>query len=217
MASHYLNIVLVFTLVTNLAILGSSRLSNLIRLSAAQGTAISLVTILAHYNSLNPETWVIAGLNFTIMAILAPWMLRRAVREAQVEEGLVPYLGYVPSLALGLVIFAFSFWLFSGVAAVSYSPLPQLLPFALTSVLCGLVLIAFRRRAISQVIGYLVLANGVTLFGIGLASEQPLLVEMGILLDAFFAVLVMGIAIYNINQEFDSIDVSKLDSLKDEV
>ena len=215
--NQYLDTVLVFTLVTNLAILGSRRLSNLIRLTIAQGSAISVVTILAHYSALTTETWVIAGLNFTVMGILAPWMLRRAVREAQVQESLQPYLGYVASLALGLLVFIFSFWLFRQVAAVSYSRLSQLLPYAMTNVLCGLILITLRRRAITQVIGYLVLANGVTLFGIGLASEQPLLVEMGILLDVFFAVMVMGIAIYHINQEFDSIDVSKLDSLEDRI
>ena len=87
----------------------------------------------------------------------------------------------------------------------------------MTGVLCGLFLIACRRTAITQVVGYLVLANGVTLFGIGLALEQPLLVELGILLNVFFAVMVMGIAIYHINQEFDSIDVSKLDSLRDRI
>lgn len=214
---HYLDVVLVLVLVTNLAILGASRLSNLIRLAAVQGIAISVVTILSHHEALSAETWVIAGLNFTVMGVLAPWMLRRAMRAARVEENIDPYLGYVASLALGLAMFAFSFWLYMRVGAVAQSQVSQLLPYAMTNVLSGLFLITFRRRAITQVIGYLVLANGVTLFGIGLASEQPLLVEMGILIDAFFAVMVMGIAIYHISQEFESIDVSKLDSLKDEI
>ena len=214
---RFLDVVLVFTLLSNLAILGSNRLSNLIRLTAAQGAAISIVTVLGHAAAIDVESWVIAGLNFTVMGVLAPWMLRRAVREAQVEEAVDPYLGYVVSLALGLVMFVFSYWLFTKVPAMSFAHLARLLPFAMTNVLCGLFLITFRRRAITQVIGYLVVANGVTLFGIGLASEQPLLVEMGILVDAFLAVLVMGIAIYHINQEFDSIDVSRLDALRDEV
>ena len=215
--NHYLAIMLVLVLVINLAILGTSRMSNLIRLAAIQGVAISVITVLAHADELSGEAWVIAGLNFAVMGVLAPWLLRRAMRAAQVEEIVDTYLGYVLSMALGLVMFAFSFWLYLNMGAVAYSKVSQLLPYAMTSVLCGLYLITFRRRAITQVIGYLVLANGVTLFGIGLASEQPLLVEMGILIDAFFALLVMGIAIHHISQEFDSIDVSRLDSLKDEI
>jgi hydrogenase-4 component E len=62
----------------------------------------------------------------------------------------------------------------------------------------------------------LVLGNGIYLFGIGLAAQQPLLVELGVLLNTFIAVFVMGIGMYHINQAFDHIDVSKLNMLRDE-
>jgi hydrogenase-4 component E len=65
------------------------------------------------------------------------------------------------------------------------------------------------------VIGYLLMENGIYIFGIALAHDEPLLVEMGVLLDVFVAVFVMGIAIFHINRAFDHIDVDQLKSLKD--
>ncbi len=72
-----------------------------------------------------------------------------------------------------------------------------------------------RSKAVTQVLGYLVLENGIYCFGLGAAPRSPALVEMGILLDVFVAVFVMGITIYHINREFDHIDTDQLISLKD--
>ena len=78
----------------------------------------------------------------------------------------------------------------------------------------GLFLIVSRKKAISQVLGYLVMENGIYVLGIWMVVEVPMLVELGVLLDAFVAVFVMGIATYQIRREFDHIDVDQLDSLK---
>ena len=91
----------------------------------------------------------------------------------------------------------------------------SVLPVALATILTGLLLIVSRRTALSQVIGYLVLENGILAFGAGLALEEPLIVELGVLLDVFVAVFVMGIAIFHISREFDHIDVDQLTLLKD--
>jgi hydrogenase-4 component E len=82
-------------------------------------------------------------------------------------------------------------------------------------VLCGLLLIVSRNTAVMQVIGYLVLENGIYVFGWAFTIEEPLLVEMGVLLDVFVAVFVMGIIIYHLSREFDSIETDELASLKD--
>ena len=212
---QFLDIALILILLSNFLIAGTNRLYQHIRLIAFQGILLSIVPILVHARTLNVDTWIIAGGNFIVMAVLAPWMLRQAVRHAEIQEDLTPYVGYVASLVLGLVMVSFSFFLFAKIHIVSFSHVSHLLPYAMINVLFGLFLIITRKKALTQVIGYIVLSNGVGLFGVGLAAEQPLLVEMGILLDAFFAVLVMGIGIYHISVEFDSIDASKLDSLRD--
>jgi hydrogenase-4 component E len=90
-----------------------------------------------------------------------------------------------------------------------------LIPAAMAMALCGLFLIIARRQALTQVIGYLVFENGIYLFGLAISAKNPLLVELGVLLDVFVGVFVMGIVIYHINREFDSISVEDLRMLKE--
>ena len=100
-------------------------------------------------------------------------------------------------------------------------PLPQvpisslIVPVALCTSLIGLFVIISRKKAITQVLGYLVLENGIYAFGVGVVPHSPLLVELGVLLDVFVAVFVMGITIFHINRQFDHIDTDRLVLLKD--
>jgi hydrogenase-4 component E len=79
----------------------------------------------------------------------------------------------------------------------------------------GLFLIVSRRKALMQVLGYIVLENGIYAFGVALVVESPLLVELGVLLDVFVAVFVMGITMFHLSRAFDDIDTDQLAMLKD--
>jgi hydrogenase-4 component E len=81
--------------------------------------------------------------------------------------------------------------------------------------LTGLFLIVARRTALTQALGYLVMENGIYAFGVGLVEGTPMLLELGILLDVFVAVFVMGIAIFHISREFDHIDTDRMTTLRD--
>ena len=84
----------------------------------------------------------------------------------------------------------------------------------LATLLIGLFVIVSRRKAITQVLGYIVVENGIYALGVALVGDVPLLVELGVLLDVFVAVFIMSIAAYHISREFDHIDVDQLDRLK---
>ena len=92
---------------------------------------------------------------------------------------------------------------------------PLLLPTALATALTGLFLIVSRQKALTQVMGYLGMENGIYLFGLAVARDEPFLVELGVLLDLLVGVFVMGIAVFHISREFDHIDVDQLSALKD--
>ena len=119
------------------------------------------------------------------------------------------------SILAATALVALAFWL----AAEMPLPTPMaarlLEPAAIANVLLGFLLVVARRQAITQVVGYLVLENGVFVFGLGLASQQPILVEMSVLLDVLVGVFVMGIAINHISETFDHIDVGALASLRE--
>jgi hydrogenase-4 component E len=207
--------VLVFVALVNLTLLGSSRLAACVRLSAAQGMALGILPLLVATQGIGVRPVLLALVIFLLKGIVFPLLLLRAIRSADVRHEVEPIIGYAASIVLGILMLALSFWMASGFALPRPVASPLVLPLALATILIGLLLIVSRRKAVMQVVGYLVLENGVFIFGVALALEEPFLVEMGVLLDVFVAVFVMGIMIFHISREFDHIDVDQLTSLKD--
>ncbi|MFV2065579.1 MAG: NADH-quinone oxidoreductase subunit K [Pirellulales bacterium] len=207
--------VLIAVILTNLVLLGVGRLRLSIRLVAAQGMALGLMPLLVS-GGLAINLWIVAAGSFFLKGLVFPALLLRAMRLANVRREAAPIVGYTASMVLGVALLAFSFWTASRfVLPPDIHVVSDLaLPTALATILCGLFLLITRRQALMQVLGYLVLENGIFLFGVALAHEEPLMVEMGILLDVFVAVFVMGIIVFHISREFDHIDVEKLSQLK---
>jgi hydrogenase-4 component E len=204
------NLILVLVVLTNLKLLGSSRIGSSIRVVAAQGVVLGCLPVLAHMHDLSVRFTVLA-----VGTVAFPWFLFRAVREADVAREVEPYVGYVTSLLSGVVILAISFWMCERLPMPESLASSWLAPIAIFSIFAGLFLIVSRKRALNQVLGFLVLENGVYTFGVGLAPQSSLLVEAGVLLDVFVAVFVMGITIFHINREFDHINTDQLNTLKD--
>ena len=209
------NLILILVVLTNLKLLGSSRLGASIRVVAAQGVVLGLLPILAHLHELSVRFAVLAVVTVALKGIAFPWFLFRAVREAEVTREIEPYVGYVASLVAGVLALGVSFWMCTRLPMPETIASPWLAPVALFSIFAGLFLIISRKRAVSQVLGFLVLENGIYTFGVGVAARTPLLVEAGVLLDVFVAVFVMGIAIFHISREFDHIEIDRLSTLKD--
>jgi hydrogenase-4 component E len=90
-----------------------------------------------------------------------------------------------------------------------------LIPVALVTVIIGLIVLITRAKALTQVLGYLMLENGIYLFGLTQLERVPFLVEVGVLLDVFVAVFIMGIVVFHINREFDSISSARLTELRE--
>jgi hydrogenase-4 component E len=114
------------------------------------------------------------------------------METADVRREVEPYVGYTASLLFGVFAILASIWLSSRLR-LSHPALPPLAgPAAVFTILVGLFLIVSRRKAVSQVLGYLVMENGIYVLGIWMVVEIPMLVELGVLLDAFVAVFVMA-------------------------
>ena len=209
------DLVLVLVLLTNFLLLGSSRLTLCIRVVAVQGVAAGLLPFFLPSQGVTLRVFLLVAGIVAVKGFIFPRLLFRTVRGAAVRHELEPFVGYSTSVAFGVVALGISLWLARRLNPPV--PLPSLLtlPTALFTVLIGLFMIVSRRKAVTQVLGYLAMENGIYLFGITLAREEPLLVEMGVLLDVFVAVFVMGIAIFHISREFDHIDVDQLTTLKD--
>ena len=210
-----MDLVLVLVVLTNLKLLASSRLGASIRVVALQGMVLGLLPLLAPAHALSVRFVALAAGSMVLKGWVFPWLLFRALREADITREVEPYVGYVTSLLVGVLALAVSFWLGGRLSLEAAGGSSLLVPVALFAIFAGLFLIISRKRAVNQVLGFLVLENGVFVFGAGVAPQTSLLVEAGVLLDVFVGVFVMGIAIFHIHREFDTIETDRLSALKD--
>ncbi len=208
-------LLLVLVVLTDFAILGSSRLSASIRIVAAQGLLLGALPLLLHGGVPAAHTAAFALTAAGVKGVLIPWLLGRAMREAAVRREVEPFIGFTASLVIGGLLTAAAFALARDLPVPVPPAAPLLVPVALTTFMIGALVMVSRKKAVTQVLGYLLLENGIFLLGQTLASRLPTLVEMGILLDVLVGVFVMGIAIFHINREFDHMSVPELASLRD--
>ena len=205
---------LVLVLLINFISLGTSRLMFSIRAVAVQGVILGILPGLIH-----PFSWHLVGITAGIIAIkgfIIPLLLNRAVRSAEIKREVEPFLGYVPTLLLGALFTALSFGFASKLPLLPEHQHYMFVPASIATLMAGFLILTTRRKAISQVIGYLVLENGIFIFGLLLADAMPIMVEAGALLDLLVGTFVMGIVINHISREFSSLDTSRLTSLKEE-
>jgi len=210
--SASMDAVLVALILSDLVLLGSGRLSSCIRTVALQGIMVGLLPLAA--GDAGPGIIALGVAVIILKGFVFPRLLHRAIRESATSREVQPLVGYAPSLLAGMAILAGAFWLDGRLEMPMLISSGILVPVALSMMFTGLFLVIARRTAINQVIGYLVLENGIYAFSLAAASQIPFLVEIGVLMDMFVAVFVMGIAIYRINLEFDHIDSEQLTRLR---
>jgi hydrogenase-4 component E len=213
--STSIDTILVGIILTGFVLLGSSRFGSCIRVVALQGVLLGLLTLAAWEDKASIRAPLLALASTVLKGIAFPWLLSRALRDAEVRREVEPLVGYGVSLLTGFLALAGALWLAGRLPRPSGPISPLVVPVALFTMLAGLFLIVSRRQALMQVLGYLVMENGIYAFGVALVQGTPMLVELGVLLDVFVAVFVMGIMIFHISREFDHIDTDRLRTLKD--
>jgi len=205
---------LILALVPNFVALGVSRVRGVINAVAFQGILLGILTLTVHPD-IGFRGLVLAVVTIGLKGFVLPAFLVHAVREADIQHEVKPVISFMSCLLLGA--------LGTSLAIVFSSTLPLaeahthllLVPASLSTVWTGFLVLTTRKRAITQVLGYLILENGIYLFGLLLLDAMPFLVEAGVLLDLFTAVFVMGIIIHHISREFGSTSTEHLMELKE--
>lgn len=214
--------ILVVVLLMNFFLLGTGRLQAIINTVAVQGVILGIVYALGHpdveqsgASSINLRTLALASAMILIKGFVMPKIMTFAMREARVEWLSEPALGLTGSMLLGAIG--------TGLVMAESHSLPLrgdeashlLVPTSFATVLTGLMMLTMRREALTQVAGYLVLENGIFIFGLLLVEAMPVLVEIGVLLDVFVGVFVMGIVIHHVNVQFSAATSEQLSALKE--
>jgi hydrogenase-4 component E len=218
MTAHYADSLLLVLVMIDLFMVATGRIAACIRACALQGLTLALLPLAlfsdGYMQHLVHVVLMSAG-TLLLKALLIPWLLSRALRKVAIRREVEPFVSLHVSLFLAALFVGIAFW------ASAQLPMPRaetpalLVPVSLATLLIGFLIIVSRRKAITQVVGYLVMENGVFVFGLSLAREMPFVVELGILLDLLAGVFVFGIVIHHISAEFDHIDTDVLSELRD--
>lgn len=213
-AAQLIALLAVLMLVVQLLLVVQRMLLTSIRLFALQSLLLAAIAAVIAFFHGAFHVYVVAVLTIVGKVLLLPWLIQRQVRRIRIVQEIDPLVNFPTSMLLcaGLTLLGY-------VLARPFTSLERLgtntVAVAIALVLTGMFLMFNRRKAVTQVLAWLTVENGVMLAAIALTTYgMPLVVELGIFLDVIVAVMVLGILVYRIRDSFASMDTSKLSQLK---
>lgn len=201
-------------LLTTLIVLWRRSLPSYVSAYRWQAVLLGGVTAVIGWFGGDRELYVVAVALVLFKAVAIPALLRNMLRRFGILPEVRPYVNTETSLLVagGLVIFAYV--VSRPLVALTRLPTRDALPIAMAILFVSLFIVVSRKKAITQVIGFLMLENGIALLAVAGTYGVPLLVEFGVFLDALMGYLVMQIFVYQIHETFDTIDVEQLARLR---
>ncbi len=191
------------------------RLAALINIFALHALALSLSVAWQAFVQNAPHLYVTAAVALAFKAIAIPVALHRMIRRLGIHREIETVVGIGPTMLLGMALVALSMVLMLRVTEAADPLAREDLAFALSIVLLGLLVMVTRRNAVSQVVGFISLENGLILAATG-AKGMPLVVEISVAFSILIAFIVIGVFIFRIRERFDTVDVGALDEFRGE-
>jgi hydrogenase-4 component E len=203
-------------LLTAVLVLWRRELVVLIRVFAFQGFALAcLVGVLAAHEG-SAELWAVAAGVLVLRAGLLPYLLRRALANAgDGRRETRPVVNVAASLLTAAALTLLAYAVSQPLTRLAPSAATQAIPVGVTVVLIGFLVLVTRRRALSQLVGFLLVDNGITAVGFLTTAGVGLVVELGVSLDVLLAVLVLQILTTRMRETFGDTDLDELRELRD--
>ena len=179
-----------------------------------QSAVLALLFVVVGYFGNDHELYVVAGVLFALKVLMIPRYLDRLQARIGIEREATPYVNVASSLIIAGLLVLFAYAVTRPVVSISTLPTRGGLPLAMGLIFVGLFVIVTRKKALTQVVGFLVLENGIALLAVLGTYGIPLIVELGVFLDVLMGFLVMQVFVYQIKSTFDSMDVDRLNQLR---
>ncbi len=203
-------------LLLSFAMLTQRRIVSLVNLLAVQGAVLAAATLLLAWRTGQGHLYLSAALTFALKAAFLPWLLHRLIRRLEVYWDTEPLLNISGTMLAGILIVVFAFGLAQPITQLASTTMRSAIGIAIAVVLLAFLMMITRRKAMSQVIGFLSMENGLFFGAMSATYGMPMVVELGVALDVLVAVLVLGVFFFQIREQFDSLDLHHLESLKGE-
>lgn len=210
-----MDIVSILLILSCLFLLGSSRLRVAVRVVAAQGILLGILPMIRSMGDITMGIWILSISTIVSKGIVLPWLMRICLRNAGIRREIEPFIGFGSSLLYGTGLLALAVWVTARMEFPQNEAPPVLMASSFFLVFVGMFIMVTRRKAITQSLAYLVLENGVYGVGVAMSLDFPFVVELGILLDVFVGVFLMGNLLFHLDREFEHMDVDRLTELSD--
>ncbi len=213
LAARLIDVFGALLLFTTLLILAAGQLFRAIYAVAAQAVFLGLAGAVLAAATGNADLWVIAGITIVVKAILLPWLLIWVIRKIRVPHDIEAVIPINVTLALAAGIVVLSFHLSSQLGPVRQAVTGNALPVGIALILVGVLVMASRRKALTQMVGLFASENGIFFTAMAVSQGMPLIIEIGVILDVVLGALVMGILVLRVRSSVDT-DIADLENLK---
>jgi len=211
-----INFFAVVLLLLAFAMISQRRILSLIHFFTLQGVALVAATALVAYATRQPHLYYSAGITLVLKVFLIPWLLHRVIDRLGVRWDVETLINIPTTMLIGIVLVIFSFNLAAPISALSSTIARGTLGIALACVLLSFLMMITRSKAVPQVIGFLSMENGLFFAATAATYGMPMVVELGIALDVLVGILILGVFMFHIREQFDSLDIRHLEKLKDQ-
>jgi hydrogenase-4 component E len=200
-------------LVTSFALLYQERITAVLNAFAAQSVLLALAVAWAAWSDNRPDLFITAAIALTLKGIIIPLALRRTVERLGIHREVEKVVGVGVALMVGLALTGLAQALVVKVAAGTASHAREALALALAIVLLGFLMMIVRRNAVTQVVGFMSMENGLILAATG-ARGMPLVVEVSVAFSVLIALFVFAVFVFRIRERFDTVDIEALDRMR---
>ncbi len=203
-------------LLSSFGLLVQRRISGLLHICAWQGFFLSVSTAVVGYTAGLHHLYISAVLTLTIKVIALPYILYVLIHKLKIHREVEEVVNIPTTMLIGIALVIFSYHLTAPIRQLSTLVTRSTLAVALATVMLGLLMMITRKKAVTQIIGFLALENGLFFAATSATYGMPLVVELGVALDILIAAFIFGIFFFHIRTTFDSLDLKEMEKLKEE-
>jgi hydrogenase-4 component E len=214
--AQLINLLASTLLILAFAMISQRRILSLIHLFTAQGATLVAATLVVGYATDQPHLYLSAGITLVVKVILIPLLLHRIINRLDVRWDVETLINIPTTMIIGIVLVIFAFDLALPISRLSATIARGTLGIALACVLLSFLMMITRAKAVPQVIGFLSMENGLFFAATSATYGMPMVVELGIALDVLVGILILGVFMFQIREQFDSLDISHLEKLKED-
>ena len=213
--SQLINLFAALLLLLAFSMLTQRRILSLIRLFATQGFVLALSTMVVGYATGRSDLYISAGVTFALKVVLLPWFLHWLIRKLNVQWDIEAVINIPVQMLIGIMLVIFAFNLAAPISQIAGTITKSTLGIAMASILLSFLMMITRRKAVSQVIGFLAMENGLFFAATSATYGMPMVVELGILFDVLVGSLIFGVFFFHIRETFETLDIHHLEKLKE--